>query len=534
MAAAGVNLDALIPREDLATLSGPPKGTPTSNIGIGLLCEEFFVSGLRKPDFQRETADWTPQKITELVAAFLDGDLIPAIILWRSGQYTFVIDGAHRLSAILAWIYDDYGDKSRSLNFFGGQIPEEQIRLAEQTRSSVNSSVGSYSDLKDKSRVRNVVSGKLGERLGGLATNSFVVQWVPAVDAEGAERSFFKINQAPTPVDPVEKRILRGRAAGNAIAARAINRGGGGHKYWGHFDREDQEEIEKLGRQIYEILYLPPLGEGETIKTSDVPVGGRGYSSLPFIYELVNLVNGLGKGDSANKDIDGSQTISYLRTVKKRLEQITSNHPGSVGLHPLVYFYTRGGAFQPSAFLAALDMVNKLFATGKVDEFCRVREKYESFLLQHKEAFSLIVTSLGSGGRSRPAMENFFEWSLQGVWAGKPEGEIAAEMSRDARFRFLTAPAPVRGQGGAKKGFGASVKSAAFISALQREGVRCGICGGLVHRNSITTDHKTRKADGGGNHYQNAQPSHPYCNSGYKEKQSNRNLGDQRADPESM
>ncbi|WP_197524401.1 DUF262 domain-containing protein [Novosphingobium resinovorum] len=126
MAANGVNLDALIPREDFAAPTTPYKGTPIGTIGMGRLREDFFAGSLRKPDFQRETSNWTAQKIVDLIAAFLDGDLIPAIILWRSGQYVFVIDGAHRLSALLAWIYDDYGDKSRSLNYFQNQIPEEQ------------------------------------------------------------------------------------------------------------------------------------------------------------------------------------------------------------------------------------------------------------------------------------------------------------------------------------------------------------------------------------------------------------------------
>jgi hypothetical protein len=142
MAANGVNLDALIPREDFATSSAPFKGNPTGTISLGLLKDDFFVQSLRKPDFQRETSNWTPQKIVELVTAFLDGDLIPAIILWRSGQFVFVIDGAHRLSALLAWIYDDYGDKSRSLNFFQNQIPEEQIKLAQQTRDLIKDQVG--------------------------------------------------------------------------------------------------------------------------------------------------------------------------------------------------------------------------------------------------------------------------------------------------------------------------------------------------------------------------------------------------------
>src|SRR3954451_1744756 len=130
-----------------------------------------------------------------------------------------------------------------------------------------------------------------------MNSNAFVAQWVPAVDATGAENSFFRINQAPTPVDPIENRILRARSSAIAIATRAINRGGSGHKYWGTFPSETQKEIEQIALSIYNALYLPPMGESP-VKTSDVPVGGRGYSSLPFVFELVSLVNGVGPKDA--------------------------------------------------------------------------------------------------------------------------------------------------------------------------------------------------------------------------------------------
>src|ERR1700688_1904579 len=94
----------------------------------------FFAGDLRKPDFQRETAQWTPAKVGDLIRSFLDADLIPAIILWRAGASIFVIDGAHRLSAMLAWILDDYGDRKRSIDHAGGYVTEEQKRVAERTR----------------------------------------------------------------------------------------------------------------------------------------------------------------------------------------------------------------------------------------------------------------------------------------------------------------------------------------------------------------------------------------------------------------
>lgn len=522
MATNGVNLDALIPREDFAADSTPAKGTPTGTISIGQLADDsFLVQSLRKPDFQRETSNWTPQKIVDLVAAFLDGDLIPAIILWRSGQYVFVIDGAHRLSAILAWLYDDYGDKSRSIAFYENQVPEEQKKLADQTRKLVESTVGTYASYRDAAKNVAYASEKLKERLGGLASNSFVAQWVPAVDAVGAENSFFKINQSPTPVDPVEKRILRARSSASAIATRAINRGGVGHEYWSHFPRDTQVQIKKVGNEIYSALYHPPMG-GAPIKSSDVPVGGRGYSSLPFVFDLVNLVNGVVAKEPAKKDAtdpDGQLTLSYMRAVQKRLERITTTAPGSLGLHPLAYFYTRGGTFQPIAFLAVMQVIGRLVERNQLNRFTDVRRAFESFVMKHKEAFTLIVKRQGSGPRSRPALEAFMEMALEGLWAQKADDEIIALMSADPRFSFFATPAPIREpEGPSNRRFGASAKSAAFVLELENSGIRCAICDALLHRNSMQTDHIKRVADGGGAHSSNAQVAHPYCNSTYKEQ----------------
>lgn len=517
MPANGVNLDALIPREDFAADAGPARGTPMAAINLGLLKEEFFADSLRKPDFQRETSNWTAQKIADLIGAFLEGDLIPAIILWRSGQYVFVIDGAHRLSALLAWIYDDYGDRSRSANFFRNQIPEEQAKLAEQTRRLVEDKYGSYASYLDVTR-NKFAPDAVRERVGMINTNSFVAQWVPATDAEGAEKSFFKINQAPTPVDPVEKRILRSRSSAAAIATRAIDKGGSGHKYWDDFEADLQGAIEREAKQVYDALYSPPLGD-LPIKSSDVPIGGRGYSSLPFVFDLVQLVNGVGPKDALSADPDGGQTLDYVRRVRTRLERITTVSPGSLGLHPLVYFYTRGGAFQPVAFLAVLQFVERVIRESRLDAFTDVRRDFEAFLLAHKEAFTLIMKRQGAGARSRPALEGFFWQTFEALVAGRTQEEIIDVLSADPRFSFFATPAPVRGDGNSAA-FNRTVKSAAFVTELAANGVRCGICCALLHRNSIQTDHKVRKADGGDASHGNAQLSHPYCNSGYKERRA--------------
>lgn len=68
--------------------------------------------------------------VCDFIEAFVNNDLIPAVICWQSpARLSFIIDGAHRLSAIIAWISDDYGAGKHSLEFYG-KIPEEQSAFA--------------------------------------------------------------------------------------------------------------------------------------------------------------------------------------------------------------------------------------------------------------------------------------------------------------------------------------------------------------------------------------------------------------------
>ncbi len=131
-----VNLDALIPREDFA-VDDPQKERPLEEGGKLKIVElepgSVMYKWLRKPDFQRTTAQWPPKKVAAFVKSFLSGDLIPALIFWQSSTGgVFVIDGAHRLSALIAWVHDDYGDQGISLPFWDGDLPPEQQDLALQ------------------------------------------------------------------------------------------------------------------------------------------------------------------------------------------------------------------------------------------------------------------------------------------------------------------------------------------------------------------------------------------------------------------
>lgn len=59
-----VNLDALIAREDFEVISDGDEAPVKQSIDIkDLEPSAFFYGALRKPDFQRETGEWDPNRV---------------------------------------------------------------------------------------------------------------------------------------------------------------------------------------------------------------------------------------------------------------------------------------------------------------------------------------------------------------------------------------------------------------------------------------------------------------------------------------
>ncbi|MCK9897983.1 DUF262 domain-containing protein, partial [Frankia sp. AgB32] len=417
MASQSVNLDALIPREDFEARAPelPEQASVfTSTLTISDLgLESFTYSTLRKPDFQRETANWTPEKVADLVKNFLEGDLIPAVILWHSNHTgnIFVIDGAHRLSALIAWVQDDYGDQQSSLKFFDNIIPDEQRRAAEATRKLIRESVGSYNELKMAMRNPGATNKYRNRLARNAAAFAIQLQWVKG-EAEKAETSFFRINQQATPIDDGELDMIKSRRKPNALAARAFIRAGTGHKYWSAFDQDVQADIERIAKEVFDLIFRPNLEA--TIRTADLPVAGRGYSadSIKMVFGLVNFVNDIdspmwtglapsrrrrpvGPSRVLEDDLDGATTLKCMQAVRRTAARISGKEPGSLGLHPAVYFYSATGRFQPSSFLATVGLVKELETQRKFADFTRVRADFENFLVQHKYFLNQIVHSFG-------------------------------------------------------------------------------------------------------------------------------------------
>jgi hypothetical protein len=283
----------------------------------------------------------------------LDGDVIPSIILWRSTNFVFVIDGAHRLSALCAWIQDDYGDGVASKAFYSDEISGEQKRVAARIRKLINAEIGTYASLDGL--VGRASSGKGGARAGSMNTRPIVVQTVEG-NAKVAEDSFFAINSQGTALDETEQYLIRNRYKPVSIGARAIVRAGFGHAYWSSFSQAKQQEVVKLAGELHRIMFEPEVST--PLKTLDLPLAGSKspVDALAVLIDFLSVADPkahLDKlaDDSAvvNADETGDKTIEALNNGLKIANRITGNFIGSLGLHPAVYFSNDKG--KPQSFL---------------------------------------------------------------------------------------------------------------------------------------------------------------------------------------
>ncbi len=125
--------------------------------------------------------------VADFIKSFLDGKLIPAIIIWHSKQTNkiFIVDGAHRVSALIAWVNDDYGDGNMSRALFG-DINAEQVKFHKATKALVGDSVGDYARVKQAALNPEGADAEMVRRGRAIAVRHVPIQKVEG-DAATAE-----------------------------------------------------------------------------------------------------------------------------------------------------------------------------------------------------------------------------------------------------------------------------------------------------------------------------------------------------------
>jgi hypothetical protein len=512
---ASVNLDALIVREDFEVKGQGGEAPTKPSIEIRELeADQFFFGGLRKPDFQRETSEWDPKRVAGLVRTFLKDDLIPAVILWKNKDLYFVIDGSHRLSALIGWVQDDYGDGTRSQEFWGHSIPEEQLKIAQKTREIIEKEFGSYKMHREAIVNPSAYGPDIVARARKLGTISLQLQWVRGNSGD-AEQSFIRINQQAANITPQELELIQARRKPNAIAARAIIQRGTGHQYWDRFSEEQQGKIKAVANDVYGLLFKPPLQY--PIKSLDLPPGGAVYTttSLRMVYDFVNLCAGV---PSSEDDDNGQRTLDYLLRCKRVAQLICSNAALSLGLHPAVYFYSWTGKQQPILFLTWAILVVEIERAKQLPLFTKVRGELETFLIANRALINQVIRKFGTKDSGAKHLAAFYRDTLNFLVKGATAKNVASKLGEKPEYSYLQPEESPYG-GVTPTKFSTQVKSGLVVQELLVKAHHCPICNGLVPFQAISVDHIEGKKEGGKSVPQNAQLTHPYCNTGFKEQQ---------------
>src|ERR1035438_9607533 len=104
--------------------------------------------------------------------------------------------GAHRVSALIAWVNDDYGNGQISNRAWGHSVPEAQAKLHSKTKALMDLSIGSYAQLYDFGLNPEKTDDPIKLRRGRAITTMQLSMQVVKGSAAVAEESFYKINSS--------------------------------------------------------------------------------------------------------------------------------------------------------------------------------------------------------------------------------------------------------------------------------------------------------------------------------------------------
>lgn len=513
-----VFLDAFVKRDDFNAEfnDGTRSQTMKTTISISELeSDSFFLNALRKPDFQRETNDWDEDKIVDFIDSLVSNELIPSIILWKNeNNLIFLIDGAHRISAICAWINDDYGDGEISRQYYDGFIPDEQLRIATSVREKINTVVGPYREYKNKSISSR--GADFEKKLNNLGSIGVSIQWVFG-DSRKAEESFVKINQKSTPIGDRELEIITNRDQSYAACTRLILRAAKGHDYISNITDEcDKTEITKLAKEVHTLMF----GEKSVNYTdlNSLPIAGNlsGNNTLDIIAQTVIICNGENK-NLLYSEITAKNLKKILNSCKKVLSFIASKEQYSLGLHPYIYFYNDIGGHKIGNYYGILQFIYDIKdKPNELDKFIRNRERLENIIMKYNFVFQQLQRKWRQSKRAYKELARFYSDLLDEIDNNNDDSNVINEISRE--YNFLDFKIVDNEVINKKANFSQGKKKQIKIQTVAATLLKCPICNGYLTPDSSSIDHIKRKEDGGSNAICNGQLTHLYCNTTFKEK----------------
>jgi len=517
-----------------------------------------LISGrsyLRKPDFQRTTWAWTPEECVSLLESVINKQVIPSIIMWESPEngFHYILDGGHRISVVLAWLKNDWGEK-----FTADDIDDEQLQMIRhasiQVSQLVQIKIGNIQtyDSAEKELVRAVDEGKSPKeelppntfRQGVFYQSllkgdiSFHVLWVRG-DYKTAEQSFLKINKSGRQLSEWETTLVENRNSSFARSVMSISSGSTAPHYWPEDNTRnslDSDLQQKVREILSDIKYLQNILFQPTYTTPiqqlQQPFLVASIQDRPrYVAELLTITEGFrGQEPETQKlliqhpDGDAEQIINngwnLLRKAVDIFEHLNgnSNQPKSLALVPALYFYSDAGRYVRSllyGFIYWMFKGSEEDILNRKKLFTVYRSGFEQVIRSDKSAIvSTFSRKTGSGPEVTLQTGTFYNDLLELLITYKGDITSAQFQARyDAIFRRTSKPDSEAIEELRSRSFTEKQKSRVLLARILDSQISCEICGGMLDpEGNVQHDHIIQYAQGGRTTHSNQRVVHPFCN----------------------
>jgi hypothetical protein len=328
-----------------------------------------------------------------------------------------------------------------------------------------------------------------------------------------AATSFLAINQRAVQIDPTERYMIERQKAPNVIAARALVKSARGHAYWGDLDQKYTQIIEKKARAIYNAIFEPEDAQPE----SDMDLQPAGFAhtanGLRIALDLVNVTNEVKGLVPQPEDETGELTVRFIEKAHGVVKYIAGKDDSSLGLHPAVYFWGASGIHRPSVFLAIVSFFQEMILRDELVKFTMHRARLEEFLVGNSKIGNYLLKKHGGWKKSLTPVKRMFRTIIDGLDQGLTEDQIEEQLvqieksSGTSDYEMQTVDKKVWRE----------TKNMLRHKASLESAQRCALCKARLVVAAASFDHKVKQSQGGSSAAENAQMTHHYCNSGFKE-----------------
>lgn len=555
-----VYLDHHIHRDNLlyghsnATISqATPKDLPAKLQIRDLYSDESVCDLLRKPDFQRTTAAWTPKDCVSLLECILTERVIPSVIMWRSPQKLwYVLDGGHRISVVLAWLRNDWGDKFSADLYMDEELEEQYKKAAKEVhklleergikkfaeyRSAYNKYVLNYGENHDTGDAFFSVDSET-EKLINIyrsikGTMGFPLQWVEG-DYDKAEESFLNINKSGRKLTDWEKRLVENRNSSLARTVMSIAHTPSAEYCWpsGQRGLKSAREVLDLTTQLHKMLFEPIYDSSFRRLQQPLLVESKTEPDKKpaYIAEFLTVIRGYkGQDAQTEKLLKLDRSASEVELVRNGLTLLqdsigvcshligTSAQPQSLSLIPALYFYSDNGKNIRSLLYGFIYWLfygnNEDITFTRKLLFSAYRAAFERVFLEKKKiVVSTFSRKIGSGSEVTGQMAGYYNTLLELLV--KHQGNNETDGFKQEYETLVKRKEDIaRPSSGKSRTFTSTQKSAITLRTWIDRLPRCAICGGLLDPVvGIQFDHTLEHSKGGLTHIENGRPTHPFCN----------------------